>query len=192
MRRYCIYIVLTRSNSVVSKFIKFVRKYEYTHASIALDKDINSMYSFGRKYARYPFLGRFKEENVNDGMYRLHKVLPGAVVEVEVTKEQYEKAKKIVDIFIYNKKSYKYNYRGLLDNLIGREECRDDRFLCSEFVYYVLMESGILTLDIPRNLVTPQDLLNINGKIIYKGDLKTMSYKDINEDKIIEDLGLTI
>ena len=52
--------------------------------------------------------------------------------------------------------------------------------MCSEFVYHVLKESDILDLNIPRNLVRPQDFLKINGNLIYSGDLK--EFKPYNEE----------
>lgn len=66
----------------------------------------------------------------------------------------------------------KNNYKGLLYSLVNKPVCNEDRFLCSEFVYHILKESGIANLGISRNLVRPQSLLNIEGKMIYKGNLK--------------------
>lgn len=45
-----IYIVLTRTNTLISRIIRLFMNDEYTHAAIALDKELNNMYSFGRKY----------------------------------------------------------------------------------------------------------------------------------------------
>lgn len=44
-----IYLLLTRTGTKFSTIIHRVTKYEYTHASIALDKELNQLYSFGRK-----------------------------------------------------------------------------------------------------------------------------------------------
>jgi len=55
-----------------------------------LDRDLANMYSFGRKYTFNPFIGVFKHENLNKGTYKYCKVLPGAVIELEVTKQQYQ------------------------------------------------------------------------------------------------------
>ena len=168
-----IYIVLTRTNTIVSRLIRLFMKDEYTHASIALDRDLRNMYSFGRKYIYNPFIGAFRREYIDKGVYKLQKAVPCIVLEVEVTEQQYQKAQSIINQFISNSHLYKYNYKGLIYNLFNIETYYDKRFLCSEFVYYVLNQSGIVDFNIPRNLVRPQSLLNVTSKIVFKGDLKS-------------------
>jgi len=172
MEKFYVYVVLTRTNTVISRLIQLFKKDEFTHAAISLDRDLANMYSFGRKYTFNPFIGVFKHENLNKGTYKYCKVLPGAVIELEVTKQQYQRAKALLQCFISNAGRYKYNYMGLVNGLLTREACHDSRFVCSEFVYYILNESGIADFKISRNLVRPQSLLKLNGRIIFKGDLK--------------------
>jgi hypothetical protein len=180
MEKYCLYIVLTRTNTVISRIIQFIKNDEYTHAAISLDKELNNMYSFGRKYAHNPFLGVFRKEEINKGVYKYHKNLPGAIIEIEVTKEQYEVAKNLLNQFINNSCNYKYNYMGLIDGIFNNEVYCENRFLCSEFVYHILNESGIVDLKISRNLVRPQNLLNIESNIIYRGNLKNIKLQNSN------------
>lgn len=174
MEKHYLYIVLTRTNSTVSKLIGLFTKDEYTHAAISLDKDLNNMYSFARKYTFNPFIGRFKHEDLNEGLYKFSKNLPGAIIEIEVSKEQYEKAAKLVNDFIKNSNKYKYNYIGLIHNLLNKEVCYENRFLCSEFVYHILNQSDILDFNMSRNLVKPATLLNSRGNMIFKGNLKEL------------------
>ncbi|MFB5066107.1 MAG: hypothetical protein ACE3NC_02825 [Candidatus Wallacebacter cryptica] len=175
-QKYFLYVVFTRTATTISRLIHHVKNDKYTHASLALDRELNYMYSFGRKYARNPFIARFKHEHLEKGLFKIQKTLPGAVMELEVTKEQYYKAKSIIDKFVANREIYKYNYLGLVHCLLQNEVSYENRFLCSEFVYYVLNDSGILHLNIARNLVRPMDLYESlqkrNGRIIYEGDLK--------------------
>ncbi len=172
MEKYCLYIVLTRTNTMISRLIQLFKHDEYTHASISLDKELNHMYSFGRRTTYNPFIGRFKKEDINEGIYKFWDTLPGTIIEVEVSKEQYENAKEILDEFISNSDLYKYNYKGLIHCILNKEVISENRFLCSEFVYHILKESGAADLKISRNLVRPESLLNIEGNLIYKGDLK--------------------
>lgn len=172
MEKYFLYIVLTRTNTVISNLIHMVTNDDYTHAAISLDKELESMYSFARRNTYNPFIGRFKKEDINEGIYKFNEILPGTIIEVEVTKEQYEKAKALIDSFINNSDKYKYNYRGLIYNLLNKPVTIENRFLCSEFVYFILKESGVVDFNIARNLVKPQDLLKVNGKIIYEGNLR--------------------
>ena len=169
---YRLYIVLTRPQTVLSWLIRFIKKDDYTHAAISLDRGLRQMYSFGRKVYFNPFIGGFVQERLDQGLYKLHKILPGVVLEIEVSKEQYAKANDLLERFILKKNTYKYNYLGLLSSLFQKEACCCSRFLCSEFVYYILKESGIVDLKISRNLVRPQNFLDIKAKIIYQGNLK--------------------
>ena len=175
MKKYYVYIVLTRTNTVISRIIHGIKREEYTHASISLDMQLHSMYSFGRKNTYNPFIGTFRKEDIDKGVFNLCDVLPGAIIQLEVTRLQYERVKMMIEIFISNKHIYKYNYMGLIHNLLNKPAVIENRFLCSEFVYYLLKESGIINLHISRNLVRPQSFIHIDGKIIYKGDLKSFN-----------------
>ena len=171
MRDHSLYIVLTRTNTLISRLIHVLKNDEYTHAAIALDSELKHMYSFGRIYAWNPFVGGFKQEEVNKGVYKYCKYVPCLIIEVKVTALQYKKVKVLPDHFITYRYLYKYNYMGLLYNFLQKTVCYDHRFLCSEFVYHVLKESGIVDFRVPRNLVRPQNLLDINGQVVYKGNL---------------------
>lgn len=178
MEKRYLYIVLTRPNTIISKLIRIFKKDKYTHAAISFDLGLENMYSFARKYTYHPFIGVFKHESINEGLYRIHKVLPGLIMEVEVSPEQYEKVQKLLATFITNSHHYKYNYKGLFYSLLNKEACNDHRFLCSEFVYYLLKQSEIADLNTPRNLVRPQSLLNIRNRIIFQGNLKELKALD--------------
>lgn len=176
MEKYYIYVVLVRTTTIISRLIQFAKSDEYTHAAISFDIKLNSMYSFSRKHTYYPFLGKFQHEELNKGLYGTQKILPGMIMEIEVTKEQHEKAKELLEEFVSNSSYYKYNYIGLLYGLINKPINYDNRFLCSEFVYYILKESGIADLEIPRSLVRPQNLMNLNSTCVYKGNLKELQF----------------
>jgi hypothetical protein len=178
MEKSYLYIVLTRTNTVISRLIQLFKNDEYTHAAISLDKELNYMYSFSRRNTYNPFIGRLKKEDINEGIYKFCDTLPGAIIEIEVSKEQYEKAKALLGHFISNSSLYKYNYMGLLHNLVNKPTSSDYRFLCSEFVYHILKESDITDFKIPRNLVRPQDLINIEGRMVYEGNLKEINSRN--------------
>lgn len=182
-----IYVVLTRTNTILSRMIGFIKDDEFTHASISLDKGLKKMYSFGRKYSYNPFVGRFVKENFNEGVFGRQNSLCGLVMEIEVSHEQYKKAENLINEFILNKDLYKYNYVGLINCLLNRELYNDNRFLCSEFVYYILNKSNVVNFSKSRNLVRPQDLLNINGKVVFSGNLKNTNWsrKAYNEAEFL-------
>ncbi len=187
MEKKKIYIVLTRTNTILSRLIGFIKEDDYTHASISLDIGLKEMYSFGRKYLYNPFVGCFVKENFNKGVYGRHNNLCGLVMEIEVSHEQYRKVENLINEFILNKDLYKYNYIGLINCLLNIESCNEKKFLCSEFVYYILNKSDIVNFSKSRNLVRPQDLQNVKGRIIFIGNLKKAKWpeKICNEDEIL-------
>ncbi len=173
MERKSIYVILTRTKTLLSRLIQLVKKDMYTHAAISLDKDLTKMYSFGRKYTYLPFMGCLGIETIESGIYKKHKNLPGVILEIKVNDWQYEKARMILNSFISDSKRYKFHYAGLIDHILQREVKLENKFLCSDFIYYVLKSCGILNLNTPENLVRPQNIfLGLSHKIIYEGDLK--------------------
>ncbi len=179
-----IYIVLTKTNTVLSMIISIIKNDDYTHSSISLNKDLNDMYSFGRKKSYNPFVGRFVKENLDKGVYGWHKNLKGMILEIEVTTEQYESAVELLNEFILNSNKYKYSYIGLINSLLNKEKYYNDRFLCSEFVYYILNKIEVADLHIPRNLIRPQDFLKLDGNIIFEGNLKNSKWSKKSSQKI--------
>jgi hypothetical protein len=184
MERFSLYIVLTRTSTIVSRLIGFSTGDYYTHAAISLDKELKNMYSFARKYSYNPFIGRFKKENINLGAYRFGESLPGIIIELKTTKEQYEKVLSLLEEFILQPDRYKYNYKGLFYGLTNRAVNSSDRFLCSEFVYYILYNSGIVDFGIAPNLVRPQYFLNLEGEVVFQGDLRKAEFLACRYDDI--------
>lgn len=171
-----IFFVLTYTGSFVSKIVKNYTKKEYAHVSISLDNELKEMYSFGRIYAYYPFFGGFVQEGINIGTFKRFKNTKSAVYEYKVTESQYNNIKKIINNFKQNKNIYGYNYLGLFAAIFNKEFKTTNRFYCSEFVKYVLDESGINN-DLPK-LVKPMDFLQISNELIYKGILREYEYKN--------------
>lgn len=169
---YCLYVVLINTQTVIAKSVKIIKNDEVTHAAIALDKDLQTLCGFGRKWALMPFIGGFREESYSQGYYAFFNTIPGFVMEIKVTKKQYEKASRMLAHFAKNSQYYRYNILGLLGNIVDIPVYNERRFICSEFVAHVLQECGAVQFDKPLSLVRPQMLATIPGRLIYKGNLK--------------------
>ena len=63
-----IYLVLMHTNTVPSKVVKFFTRYEYSHVGIALEKECNTIYSFGRRNVNSILNGGFVAEE-KDGKF---------------------------------------------------------------------------------------------------------------------------
>lgn len=168
-----IYLLLTRTGTKFSTIIHRVTKYEYTHASIALDKELNQLYSFGRKSMILPFIAGFVREDVNSGVFEKYSDTKCILYELDVSPDTYEQIKNIINKFEKNKNIYRYNFLGLLLIFFNIPYKRERHFLCSQFVAYVLDKSGAVELDKEFTTVKPRDFMKIVEKrLIYNGVLR--------------------
>ena len=166
-----IYIVLTHSGSLLSRGIKFVKKYEYTHVSISLDKELNKMYSFGRLHPYNTFLAGFVQESPKYGTFKRFSKTKTKIFCLNITEEQYKKLKKIIKYFERKRKYYKFNALGLFSVALNVKITKENSFYCAEFIKYVLDKAKIKT-NLPE-IVTPEDFQHLNNiSPIYIGFLK--------------------
>ena len=84
-----IYIVLSHTGTILSRIIKLATGNEYTHSSIALNENLETMYSFGRLNPYNPFLGGFVQEGKSIGTFKRFKNTKVGVFKLEVTEKQY-------------------------------------------------------------------------------------------------------
>lgn len=167
MEQKSIYIILTRTSTVLSSLISYMTGDTYTHASIALEKDMSSMYSFGRKRQYNPFIGGFCQENICKGIFTNCNELPYLIIQIKVTDKQYDEASFLIKTYIQNTEQYSYNYLGLLFALVGKANKCSNRFYCSEFVYDLLRQCEIICEDLYTS-IRPQQLIQY-GEVIEEG-----------------------
>ena len=167
-----IYIVLTCTGTILSNIVKVYTKDEFTHSSIALDKELVQLYSFGRKNPYNPYIGCFVQEGIHIGTFKRFKNTLAGVYELEVTDEQYDKCARIIEDFKKNKNIYKFNILGLFLISLKYKRKKEKYFYCSEFVKYVLEEVLGEIKELP-DLIRPENFKDIpNIKKIYSGLLR--------------------
>ena len=166
-----IYIVLTHTGTVLSKIVKYYTKYEYSHISIALDKDLNKMYSFGRLNPYNPFWAGFVHEYIDKGTFKRFKNTTTIIYSLEIADEQYSSIVKLIEKMIEHRKKYKFNILGLFAVSINKKVTAPNSFYCAEFVKYVVENAGI-EMTLPE-IIKPQDFRNLrNLQIVYTGLLR--------------------
>ena len=67
-----VYIVLSMSGTRFSRFLRLFSRLEFTHASLSFEEDLNTLYSFGRKKVRMPWIAGFTIEHPNTGIFGLY------------------------------------------------------------------------------------------------------------------------
>lgn len=166
-----IYLVMSQTGTILSKTIKFFTGKEYNHISISLDENLDCMYSFGRKYPSVPFIGVFVVEGIDRGTFEKFSETKCKVIEVQLTDEQYELLCLNIGKMLCDREKYRYNILGLFLALFNIEIHSHTKFYCSEFVRYILDESGVDVSMVPT-IAHPVDFEELGGKEIYKGLMK--------------------
>ena len=64
-----IFILLTKSDTYVSRIIRLVTADTYTHASISFDESLQPLYSFSRKYVNKPLPAGLQTESLTTGFF---------------------------------------------------------------------------------------------------------------------------
>lgn len=170
-----IYFILSHSGTLLSRLIKLYTNYSFSHVSISLDKNLTTMYSFGRIHPSNPFVGGFVLEHLNKGMYKKFNKTVAEVYSLDVTDQQYQDIKKLIQNFEIKRKEYRYNFLGLIAIVLHVKWNRHNYFYCAEFVKY-LMDKSNITNNLPA-IVTPECFTNLKGlTAVYKGYLNNYCY----------------
>lgn len=172
-----IYVVLSQSGSIPSRFLKFFTHDQYNHVSISLTPTLETMYSFARLKPNNPFIGGFVEEGKDFGTFKKFSKTVVNVMEFEVTDDKYNAIKYFIEYFKRNKEQFKYNYFGVFLAAIKLNYRPKYKFYCSQFVKTVLACFNIEnSSELPR-VVKPIHFLRLqNKKIIYTGLLQNYSF----------------
>lgn len=166
------YIMLSNTGSVLNRLIKIYTKIPYNHVSVALDKELNEMYSFGRKFPSNPFIGGFVREEIDKGTYARFENTTCLVCKIEITKEQYNKLIKNINYFKTRRRRYYYNIFGIVTVLLNIPIKVPFGYVCTHFVSHVYEISGVKLFDKRSTLVSTVDFYNLDElEIIYEGKL---------------------
>ncbi len=180
-----IYIVLTHTGTTLSQIIKSYTKDEFSHVSIALDKELEYMYSFGRLNPYNPFWGGFVHEYINKGTFKRFYNTRVKIYSLEITDKQYEKIKNNIEEMEKEKDRYKFNIVGLFAAGFHKRIKMKNSFYCAEFVKYLIEKAEINTA-LPE-AVKPEDFKRIEGlQEIYTGFLRKYQVSKNKKVKVDE------
>ena len=183
-----IYIVLTHTGTTLSKIIKNYTNDEFSHVSISLDSELKEMYSFGRLNAYNPFWGGFVHEGINFGTFKRFKKTVCRIYALDVTEEQFNNVKGIIEYIKHSKQLHNFNVIGLFAVGFNMRISFENSFYCAEFVKYVLDKSDIKN-NLPEMIKKENKKKLENSSIIYDGLLKNYQSSAINiNEKLKEKL----
>lgn len=182
-KKRSIYVVVTRTGTGVAKAIRVFSRMPYSHVSISADASLHKLYSFCRNYKPFPLPANFNTELIGEGTLGKFDNIPCEIYEVPISAEQYSHFESMIDHFLACRKLYSYSLLGLLRVKLQIESELQNKFVCSQFVAYVLDECGV-KLDKPACLYSPDDLRYLpDAKLIYRGELNRY-YHDQNENEL--------
>ncbi|WP_253944966.1 hypothetical protein [Paenibacillus sp. NEAU-GSW1] len=171
-----VYVLLTDTGTLFTKTIKLFTRDPLNHASIAFDRDLNEVYSFGRKNPHNPFFGGFVKENLRGELFEQAAC---ALYRVRVNEASYEKMRDLIGYMDRNRDQYRYNLLGVVGLLFNIQMKREYAYFCSQFVASVFAESGVHLVNKSPLMVRPGDLENTPMlELIYQGTVQ--SYMSAN------------
>lgn len=154
-----IYILLTKSDTALSRLVRLVTAARYTHVSIAFDESLRTVYSSTRKNGRTLFPAGPCREDLEGGWWKEHSQTPCVLYTLRVPDQVYCRARREVDRILSSEKGF---------NILGVALCqmnipfrRERRFFCSQFVGTVLGRSGALKLPKDPSIMKPWDYMTL-------------------------------
>lgn len=167
-----IYILLSRSNTLLSRTIHLATGDEYTHVSIAFDEDLRSLCSFARRYSALPLPAGLVQEQIDGGYMRSHGDMSCMLGYLSVSEDCYQAAREMAAEMLSHSRDYRYSLKGLAMCRLGIPEERPQRFFCSQFVAELLQRSGAVELEKPASLMRPQDIAQLPMlHCLYRGEI---------------------
>lgn len=168
-----VYLLLMHTDTIPSKIVKTFTRYEYSHVAISLDKECNTIYSFGRKNLHSVIDGGFSIETKNGEFFSAFDKTKCIIYEIAISDRQYLKLASIIQYMEEHKEEYKYDFLGMAFRFFKLPVTFKKKYVCSYFVAYVLQKCDIYNFNKKTCLVKPQDFESLNGfNEIYRGTLK--------------------
>jgi hypothetical protein len=170
MGERCVYLMISRTPTRFGSVLRRVGHIQYNHAAIALDRELNELYSFARLQHSAFLVGGLVQETV--GRYTLGGQVPVEIVlfRLPVSEQQYDWVEQTI-ARIRADHDYQYNLFSVISYPLTKGFSTYKAYSCIEFVMYLLSNIGIQT-DRPLHCYKPDDLLALlPHRIAYQGEL---------------------
>lgn len=156
-----IYILLTRSTTVLSRMVHIATRAPYTHVSISFDPRLATLYSSARKNGRTMFPAGPCRESLYGGYLGRHPDMPCSLYELEVPDEVYEAAQQVAEAILLNAARYRFNIIGMIFCQLRIPLDRAGHYFCSQLVGEILVQSQAVELPTETSLMRPMDYTHL-------------------------------
>lgn len=171
-----VYVVLSQTGTLLARVIRLFTHGQYSHASVCLEDDFKTLYSFGRLNCYNPFFGGYVKESPDFGTFKRFRNTQVSIFRIEVDEKCYNALKKYLETMYENRKSYTYNYLGLILAIFNRPFKRQNSYYCSEFVGNLLSDFSVVDGNCFGEIIRPMDLCELpNSYIVYTGFLSVFA-----------------
>lgn len=172
-----VYIIVSRTDTVLGRMIRKSLGVPFNHCSIATDQSLSCFYSIGRKGIYNPLRAGFVEESKDAGFFKIHSNAQIAVLRVAVTEEQLHALEESLAEFQAKAAQINYSLLGLVYCYFGISTKRENKYFCSQFVAELLQSAGIELLHKPPTLTRPHDFLQLSeAESIYTGTFQNYCF----------------
>lgn len=162
-----LFILLTRFPDMGSKAIEAITGFYYTHASIGLEEDMNTFYSFVCKGFIIEKITRYVKPDREPYPCQLYKL--------EVSEKVYNSVKMLLELFVRNKCNMHYTRLGVALSLLKIPYKRKYHYFCSQFVADILKHGQAAKLKKDSTLYLPGDLKSLpEVQLNFQGNLQSM------------------
>lgn len=166
------YLMFSKSNTILSKIIYILTKEKYTHVALSTDGSFKDFYSFGRRHYRFLLPAGFVKESPFRGMYKKDKNIQIKIASIDIDKEQYKNINEQMIKMYEDRFKYKYSIMGIVLFKLALNVNRKRHKFCSEFVGEVLKENNVLNIKQTRP-VSPMCLSeNIELNTVFEGTVE--------------------
>lgn len=167
--RHKLYILLTRFPGKTAKAIHVMTGCYYTHASIGLEEDPNTFYSFVGK--------GFIVEKIDRYVRPDRDPFPCQLYELEVSERVYRSVKQQLELFEESRTELHYHKLGVVLCLMRIPFKRRYHYFCSQFVADVLKHAQAAKLRKDSTLYYPGDFRRLPGmRLHFQGNLHGMMH----------------
>lgn len=155
LRKHKVSVLFTRYSSTFSNIVYWLSGRGYTHASISLEENEDTFYSFN-------FRGLCKE---NPDKMKKHSK-KSYCYHIEVTEHEYEVMKERLDEMLAHKEKLRYSRLGVICLFLHLSVKLENCYFCSQFVAELLKEAGCIQLQKKPEKYYPNDLAKALDKQI--------------------------
>ncbi len=167
-----IYIVLSQTGTLLSRFLRLVTGKEYNHSSISMDRELTKMYSFGRRNPYNPLFAGFVQESPHYGTFKRFPKTEVIVVALPVDGEIHREIGELMEDMKACSKQFHYDFLGLCLAAFRIHYRRHNHFYCSEFIKTILQNFAFAGSDQLAPITHPVDFIDLPGAdVVYQGKL---------------------